>query len=146
MSYYITLTRIATWSLYIRFDLYILANGKKEKLTSGLLKPFLPHLKTAEEQIAKGGYSILLEPPDADNATWFTKGTLERYVPIMWISEVFKSSSGTLLVINPKICADLQFWLIWIYTLVLANDIMWYMLLPNSWHRLMNNIVTYSWF
>ncbi|KAL1832398.1 hypothetical protein ACET3Z_002049 [Daucus carota] len=73
-----------------RFDLYILANGKKEKLTSGLLKPFLPHLKTAEEQIAKGGYSILLEPPDADNATWFTKGTLERFVRFVSTPEILE--------------------------------------------------------
>lgn len=73
-----------------RFDLYIVANGKKEKLASGLLKPFLPHLKTAEEQIAKGGYSILLEPPAADNATWFTKGTLERFVRFVSTPEILE--------------------------------------------------------
>ncbi|KAL8100095.1 hypothetical protein AgCh_032381 [Apium graveolens] len=73
-----------------RFDLYIIANGKKEKLVSGLLKPFLPHLKTAEEQIAKGGYSILLEPLAADNATWFTKGTVDRFVRFVSTPEILE--------------------------------------------------------
>lgn len=73
-----------------RFDLYIVANGKKEKLASGLLKPFLPHLKTAEEQIAKGGYSILLEPAADDSATWFTKGTLERFVRFVSTPEILE--------------------------------------------------------
>ncbi|KAL7209769.1 hypothetical protein ACSBR1_031349 [Camellia fascicularis] len=37
-----------------RCDLIISANGKTEKIASGLLNPFLAHLKTAQDQIAKG--------------------------------------------------------------------------------------------
>lgn len=59
----------------------ITANGKTEKIASGLLNPFLAHLKTAQEQIDKGGYSIILEPKLGADSTWFTKGTIERFVP-----------------------------------------------------------------
>jgi hypothetical protein len=59
--------------------LVVVANGRKEKIASGLLNPFVAHLKTAQEQIAKGGYTILLEPgPEAGDAPWFTRGTVER--------------------------------------------------------------------
>jgi hypothetical protein len=50
----------------------------------GLLKPYLEHLKAAEEQVAKGGYSIKLEPPSEYingikiEVPWFTKGLMER--------------------------------------------------------------------
>ncbi|KAE8730345.1 putative Terpene synthase 21 [Hibiscus syriacus] len=39
-----------------RCDLVITANGKTEKMASGLLNPFLAHLKTAQEQMTKGGF------------------------------------------------------------------------------------------
>lgn len=64
---------------FIRCDLVITANGKSEKIASGLLNPFLAHLKAAEEQIGKGGYSIVLEPKHGSDASWFIKGTVERY-------------------------------------------------------------------
>lgn len=67
-------------SLFFRCDLVIVANGKTEKIASGLLNPFLAHLKTAQDQIAKGGYSIKLEPDPKIDALWFTKGTVERSV------------------------------------------------------------------
>ncbi|CAH9115989.1 unnamed protein product [Cuscuta epithymum] len=64
-----------------RCDLIIIANGKKEKIASGLLNPFLAHMKSAQEKIAKGGYSIILEPPQSQSMiSWFTKGTVERFV------------------------------------------------------------------
>ncbi|ESQ44717.1 hypothetical protein EUTSA_v10003134mg [Eutrema salsugineum] len=63
-----------------RCDLLVTANGKTEKIATGLLDPFLAHLKTAQDQVAKGGYSIILKPEDSDNAAWFTKGTIERFV------------------------------------------------------------------
>ena len=63
----------------IRCDLVIIVNGKKEKIASGLLNPFLAHLKTARDQMAKGGYSITLEPEHGCDATWFTRGTVERF-------------------------------------------------------------------
>ncbi len=47
------------------------ANGKEEKIASGLVNPFLAHLKTAHEQIG-------LEPELGSDATWFTKGTMKR--------------------------------------------------------------------
>lgn len=63
-----------------RCDLVISANGKTEKIASGLLNPFLAHLKTAQEQMAKGGYSIILEPEPGSDVSWFTRGTVERFV------------------------------------------------------------------
>ncbi|KAK2973875.1 hypothetical protein RJ640_013929 [Escallonia rubra] len=73
-----------------RCDLFIIANEKKEKIASGLLNPFLAHLKTAEDQIAKGGYSILLEPDPDTNALWFTKGTVERFVRFVSTPEILE--------------------------------------------------------
>lgn len=58
----------------------MVANGRKEKIASGLLNPFVAHLKVAQEQIAKGGYSITLEPDPEIDAPWFTRGTVERLV------------------------------------------------------------------
>ena len=60
----------------------ISAHGKTEKIDSGLLNPFLAHLKTAQEQMAKGAYSIILEPEPAIDAWLFTKGTDERFVTL----------------------------------------------------------------
>ncbi|KAH9626457.1 hypothetical protein KSS87_004958 [Heliosperma pusillum] len=62
-----------------RCDLVITANGKTEKIASGLLDPFLAHLKAAQEQIGKGGYSIVLKPSHGSDTSWFTKGTVERF-------------------------------------------------------------------
>ncbi|RRT74611.1 hypothetical protein B296_00028710, partial [Ensete ventricosum] len=73
-----------------RCDLIIIANGKTEKIVSGLLDPFLAHLKTAQDQIAKGGYSIILEPDPETNAAWFTKGTIERFVRFVSTPEVLE--------------------------------------------------------
>ncbi|MBA0612488.1 hypothetical protein Godav_013084 [Gossypium davidsonii] len=64
------------------FELVISANGKSEKMASGLLNPFLAHLKIAQDQISKGGYSIILQPEPGIYATWFTKGTMERYAKV----------------------------------------------------------------
>ena len=58
----------------------LIVNGRKEKIASGLLKPFLAHLKAAQDQIAKGGYSITLEPSSGVDTPWFTRGTVERFV------------------------------------------------------------------
>ncbi|KAI8560865.1 hypothetical protein RHMOL_Rhmol04G0288900 [Rhododendron molle] len=73
-----------------RFDLVITANGKTEKIATGLLNPFLAHLKTAQEQIAKGGYSISLEPEPGSDRTWFTKGTVERFVRFVSTPEILE--------------------------------------------------------
>ncbi|XP_059632337.1 COP1-interacting protein 7 [Cornus florida] len=73
-----------------RCDLIITANAKTEKIASGLVSPFLAHLKTAQDQIAKGGYSILLEPEPGTDATWFTKGTVERFVRFVSTPEILE--------------------------------------------------------
>nr|XP_009401935.1 PREDICTED: uncharacterized protein LOC103985817 isoform X2 [Musa acuminata subsp. malaccensis] len=73
-----------------RCDLIIIANGKRQKIASGLLTPFLAHLKFAQDQIAKGGYSIILEPDPETEAAWFTKGTVERFVRFVSTPEVLE--------------------------------------------------------
>ncbi|KAI3459526.1 hypothetical protein Pfo_016189 [Paulownia fortunei] len=73
-----------------RCDLIIIANDKKEKVASGLLSPFLAHLKTAQDQIAKGGYSILLQPETGSDAAWFTKATVERFVRFVSTPEILE--------------------------------------------------------
>ncbi|GJN40394.1 hypothetical protein PR202_gb29601 [Eleusine coracana subsp. coracana] len=73
-----------------RCDLVVVANGQKEKIASGLLNPFVAHLKVAQEQIAKGGYSITLEPDLEVDAPWFTRGTVERFVRFVSTPEVLE--------------------------------------------------------
>ncbi|XP_038906996.1 COP1-interacting protein 7 isoform X2 [Benincasa hispida] len=73
-----------------RCDLIISANGKSEKIASGLLNPFLAHLKIAQEQMARGGYSIILEPDPRSDRTWFTKGTMERFVRFVSTPEILE--------------------------------------------------------
>ncbi|KAF2285996.1 hypothetical protein GH714_009562 [Hevea brasiliensis] len=72
-----------------RCDLVIFAGGASEKLASGLLEPFLFHLKTAKDQISKGGYSISLRPLPA-NTHWFTKATLQRFVRFVGTPEILE--------------------------------------------------------
>ncbi|XP_050203896.1 COP1-interacting protein 7 [Mercurialis annua] len=62
-----------------RCDLVLFYGGKTEKLATGLFEPFISHLKFAQDQISKGGYSIKLCPPNG-YAPWFTKPTFERFV------------------------------------------------------------------
>ncbi|KAG9159023.1 hypothetical protein Leryth_021741 [Lithospermum erythrorhizon] len=73
-----------------RCDLIIMSHEKQEKIGSGLLNPFVAHLKTAQEQIAKGGYSIVLEPQRNRDTSWFTKGTLERFVRFVSTPEILE--------------------------------------------------------
>lgn len=62
-----------------RCELYVSSNGNTEKLASGSIKPFVTHLKVAEEQVALAVQSIKLEVEKRKHAEkWFTKGTLER--------------------------------------------------------------------
>ena len=43
------------------------------------MKPFVAHLKVAEEQVASALQSIRLQVESRENVQmWFTKGTLER--------------------------------------------------------------------
>ncbi|CAN6970468.1 unnamed protein product [Brassica rapa subsp. trilocularis] len=46
------------------------------------------HLKTAQDQVAKGGYSIILKPEDSSSAAWFTTRTVEsKWMMIKLIRE-----------------------------------------------------------
>ncbi|CAL5200835.1 unnamed protein product [Lathyrus oleraceus] len=72
-----------------RCDLVIVAGGVSERLASGLLEPFLSHLKCAKDQISKGGYSITLHPVGIF-APWFTKATLQRFVRFVSTPEVLE--------------------------------------------------------
>lgn len=72
-------SRYTNISFLGRCELIVSSNGNSEKLASGLVKPFVAHLKVAEEQFARAAQSIKLETRKHNNGeTWFTKGTLER--------------------------------------------------------------------
>ncbi|KAE9585211.1 hypothetical protein Lalb_Chr25g0286571 [Lupinus albus] len=72
-----------------RCDLIIAGGGVNERLATGLLEPFLCHLKSAKDQISKGGYSITLHPASA-HPHWFTKATLQRFVRFVSTPEVLE--------------------------------------------------------
>lgn len=57
-------------------------DGEREKIGSGMLEPFMAHLKTVKDLVTKGGYSVVLQPlpEDVDGAVWFTKATVQRFV------------------------------------------------------------------
>ncbi|CAI9779934.1 unnamed protein product [Fraxinus pennsylvanica] len=62
-------------------DLFVSSGANTEKLASGSVKPFVVHLKIAEEQVASAVELVKLEVGRCKNVkTWFTKGTLERFV------------------------------------------------------------------
>ncbi|KAL0396952.1 UNVERIFIED_CONTAM: COP1-interacting protein 7 [Sesamum calycinum] len=74
-----------------RCELFVSGDGSMEKLASGLLKPFVAHLRIAEEQVASAAQSVKLEVGRSKNAaTWFTKGTLERFVRFVSTPEVLE--------------------------------------------------------
>lgn len=71
---------------WCRCELVVACGEETERLASGLLKPFLVHLKAAEEQYGTGTKEIKLTPPRGYGTggksvplTWFTKGTIERF-------------------------------------------------------------------
>lgn len=72
-----------------RCDLLLCYGSKKEKLASGLVEPFISHLKYFKDQISKGGYSITLRPPNT-TAYWFTKSTFQRLVRFINSPEVLE--------------------------------------------------------
>ncbi|KAM7483929.1 hypothetical protein LguiB_008512 [Lonicera macranthoides] len=74
-----------------RCELFVSSDGNTEKLASGLVKPFVTHLKVAEEQVGLAVQSIKLENERHKSAeTWFTKGTLERFVRFVSTPEVLE--------------------------------------------------------
>ncbi|VFQ88554.1 unnamed protein product [Cuscuta campestris] len=72
-----------------RCDLVVVSGGKSEKLASGLVEPFIAHLKFAKDQIPKGGYSITLRPP-SPASFWFTKATFQRFVRFLSTPEILE--------------------------------------------------------
>ncbi|CAH8369969.1 unnamed protein product [Eruca vesicaria subsp. sativa] len=78
-----------------RCELFVSTAGNTEKLASGLVKPFVAHLKVAEEQFAREAQSIRLQVERTENAgAWFTKGTLERFVRFVSTPEVLELVSA----------------------------------------------------
>ncbi|KAG0494525.1 hypothetical protein HPP92_005519 [Vanilla planifolia] len=74
-----------------RCELFVSACGKTEKLASGFVKPFVTHLRIAEEQVSRAVPSIKLEVGRSKNAaTWFNKGTVERFVRFVSTPEVLE--------------------------------------------------------
>jgi hypothetical protein len=68
-----------SFSFLGRCELFVSSDRNTEKLASGLVKPFVTHLKVAEEQVSLAVQTIKLEVEKHKNAEmWFTKGTLER--------------------------------------------------------------------
>lgn len=61
-----------------RCELFVSGRGRTEKIASGFLKPFITHLKVAEEQSAQPSIKLQVEKR-GNGAAWFNKGTLERY-------------------------------------------------------------------
>ncbi|XP_010537005.1 PREDICTED: uncharacterized protein LOC104811855 [Tarenaya hassleriana] len=72
-----------------RCDLVIFSGGESEKLASGLFQPFVSHLKSARDQISRGGYSVTLRP-SSSASPWFTKATLQRFVRFVSTPEVLE--------------------------------------------------------
>ncbi|CAA0816158.1 Unknown protein [Striga hermonthica] len=74
-----------------RCELFVSSDGTTEKIASGLLKPFISHFQIAEEQLSSFSPSVKLEVGRQRNTeTWFTKGTLERFVRFVSTPEVLE--------------------------------------------------------
>ncbi|XP_066391220.1 COP1-interacting protein 7-like [Miscanthus floridulus] len=73
-----------------RCELVVCGNGRTEKIASGSVKPFVAHLRAAEEQVSAQppppAIRLQLERP----APWFSKGTLERFVRFVSTPEVLE--------------------------------------------------------
>ncbi|XP_066391229.1 COP1-interacting protein 7-like isoform X2 [Miscanthus floridulus] len=73
-----------------RCELVVCGNGRTEKIASGSVKPFVAHLRAAEEQASAQppppAIRLQLERP----APWFSKGTLERFVRFVSTPEVLE--------------------------------------------------------
>ncbi|GER36491.1 COP1-interacting protein 7 [Striga asiatica] len=74
-----------------RCDLVVFSGKKSEKVASGLVEPFIAHLRYAKDNIPKGGYSITLRPPaKADDVSWFNKATFQRFVRFVSTPEILE--------------------------------------------------------
>ncbi|KAI4325375.1 hypothetical protein MLD38_030780 [Melastoma candidum] len=78
-----------------RCELLISSNGNTEKLASGLIKPFVGQLKVVEEQYAGMVQYIKLEVGKGKRGeTWFTRGTLERFIRFVSTPEILELPSS----------------------------------------------------
>jgi hypothetical protein len=71
-----------------RCELFVSGRGRTEKIASGFLKPFIMHLKVAEEQSAQPSIRLQLDKR-GNGAAWFNKGTLERYCSSILVVRMF---------------------------------------------------------
>jgi hypothetical protein len=69
-------------------------SGRTEKIASGSVKPFVTHLRAAEEQAAAQPPLPAIRLQLDRRAAWFSKGTLERFSSYGFYAEVFFGSSG----------------------------------------------------
>jgi hypothetical protein len=60
-------------------ELFVSSNEQTEKLASGLIQPFVNHLKVLEAKASPVAQSSIRLEVEKSN-TWFTKRTLERFV------------------------------------------------------------------
>lgn len=61
-----------------RCELVVSGNGRTEKIASGSVKPFVAHLRAAEEQASAQPPPPAIRLQLERRAPWFSKGTLER--------------------------------------------------------------------
>ncbi|CAA0214365.1 unnamed protein product [Arabidopsis thaliana] len=77
---------------YSRCELFVSSNEEREKLASGLIEPFVNHLRVIESQASKRDQSsVRLEVEQRENGeSWFTRRTLERFVQYVNSPEVLE--------------------------------------------------------
>ncbi|KAF8668738.1 hypothetical protein HU200_051924 [Digitaria exilis] len=73
-----------------RCELVVSGNGRTEKIASGSVKPFVAHLRAAEEQASAQPPLPAIRLQLERRAPWFSKGTLERFVRFVSTPEVLE--------------------------------------------------------
>lgn len=73
-----------------RCELLVFGNGRTEKIASGSVKPFVAHLRAAEEQASVQPPPPVIRLQVEPRAPWFSKGTLERFVRFVSTPEVLE--------------------------------------------------------
>ncbi|CAO1939477.1 unnamed protein product [Urochloa humidicola] len=73
-----------------RCELVVSGNGRTEKIASGSVKPFVAHLRAAEEQASAQPPQPAIRLQLERRTPWFSKGTLERFVRFVSTPEVLE--------------------------------------------------------
>ncbi|GJN33095.1 hypothetical protein PR202_gb21659 [Eleusine coracana subsp. coracana] len=76
-----------------RCELVVSGNGRTEKIASGSVKPFVAHLRAAEEQASAQPPPPAIRLQLERRAPWFSKGTLERFVRFVSTPEVLEMAN-----------------------------------------------------